>query len=650
MKTPYLNYFCENLNNYVKTYKHQNAISRKEELSTLIQTLLHVQKNTPMIIGEAGVGKTDLVEGLAQMINNNSVPPLLTNYTIFSLQVGLLDQKMSDDSEDTQLGYFNYNLEQILKECKQNNDRIILFIDEFHTLMGANRHGGMDGSQLLKPSLARGELHLIGATTFDEFYEYVEPDRALQRRLDVINLAEPSKKQTLTILKNNLTTYYNHYNNIKCDDGVLQLCIDLSIRYLTDRFLPDKAFDILDAAFAEAYISNHNKIQELDVETAIYRKTGIPLKNIANSLQPQIADLEQQLHKNILGQNEAISQIVKSIDMFFAGLNDASKPKDVFLFLGTTGVGKTEVAKTLAKILFGAEDNMVRFDMGEYTDKTAVNKLMGEHGQQGLLTAAIRRRPYCILLLDEIEKADSAVWDLLLSIIDDGEIKDSRGRLVDFTNSIIIMTSNLASETIKNKNAWERGSSDSPEEKKYRETLFRRMVNNDLKTVFRPEFVNRIPNKVIFNVLGKKEIVQISKKYIFKLIDRLKKQGIDFTISFDALDYLTDLGTDVDNGARPLQHVLDEEVTGYIAKQIVANKNEFQKVKTVELTVSGSRPFKTEDESDLYGTRSFKFSARLTNLSPTEIVNRERLFDEASIQKMLQKHVDKPKIELNIKK
>lgn len=646
---PYLSHFAIDLNEHVRHEDKAPGIGRQKELEHMIQILMHFSKNTPMLLGEAGVGKTDLVEALAGHLNAGDVPPEINGSRIFSLNLGILNSNINGDGE---LGYFNENLSHIIDECSRYRKQVILFIDEFHTIMGASRQGnsGMDGSQLLKPPLARGDIRMIAATTYDEFRIYISKDRALQRRLDVIALDEPDQATTLQILKQNLPGYQKHYHGITISDDALKILIMLSVRYVTEQFLPDKAYDLLDASFSQAAFYGRDHVTSKDIQNAVFQKTKIPLSAIATSLQPTILNLSSELKRYVKGQDEAIDMIVKAVDMRFVGLNNPNRPLS-FLFLGTTGVGKTEMAKSMARALFKDEHNMIRLDMAEFNTPDATERLLGQGEKLGILTEQVRRKPYSILLLDEIEKSSPRVWDLLLSIIDDGEIQDAHGRTVDFSNLIIVLTSNLAASIIRTRDAWEGGSQDiSKEEQDYRYSLFLKRIDNALKQVFRPEFINRLANRIVFNVLKKEQVIEIAQKYLYVLIDRLNHQGYDLMFDYDALDYLTDLGTDVENGARPLQRVLDQKITGYLSQKLMETKSDpnsgIGNYRTFFISVKGRHPSKT----DLFGSREFVFTADSEPLSVEMKQQRVDLFKPVNVKKMVRNHVDKPDITKEIER
>lgn len=655
---PYLKHFAVNLNQKVKRECEQNgapiqyAVGRRDKILNIMEILLHKHKNAPILIGEAGVGKTDIVEGFADALNRGNVPDMLKGCQVYTLDLALMNDSINPPHK---AGYFNSNLKHVLNECKRYKNKIILFIDEIHMIVGASRKtssAGMDSSQILKQPLGRGEFKMIGATTYDEYYDFIKPDPALKRRMKPIQIPEPNKKTVYKILKGNVQGFSNHYNGITINDQALHRVVNLSARYMPDLFMPDKAFDIMDDAFSEAVLLNQSQVDDDDVDLSIYHSTGIPMSSIELALQPQVAHLGELLQRRVKGQDQAINRVVDAIDLFFAGLNDPTKPKASFLFLGTTGVGKTELAKSIAQSLFGSEHAMIRLDMASFDTQDATAKLLGIHGKRGILTEAVRRKPYSVLLLDEIEKSAPPVWDLLLSILDDGEIQDSRGRTVDFSNLIIILTSNLASDAIKNRLAYENTDTKSPEERKYRQYLFNKEVQSALKLTFKPELVNRLSNIVVFNVLQKPQIIKISKKYMDDLLKRLRYKGYDLMFDFDTIDYLTDLGTDVNNGARPLQRALAHELADKIGRYIVSMnstpemKQRYKNFRTFTVTVKGKRPSK----HDLWGNRKFIIKVRDTPVTPKEVQQRASIFTDSSIAKMMALHSGHPNIAGQIKR
>ncbi|TPR16722.1 AAA family ATPase [Apilactobacillus timberlakei] len=639
---PYLNHYAKNISNRVNN-NYEYAVGREQEIQTTMQVLLHARKSNPILIGEAGVGKTSLVEGLAQLINVGAVPSNLSNFQIYELNLGLMDTNF-----DNELGYFNDNLSHIIQEATLHNDEIILFIDEIHTIMGASKNNeaqGMDASQILKPPLARGSIHLIGATTFDEYHEYIEPDRAFQRRLMPITLEEPDIDTSVKILKKSLSSFESHYGyQINIEDNVFKTMVELSIRYLTDQFLPDKAFDLLDSSISEALLAKSDDFDDSlnidinDIAKAIYRRTGVLTSTISASLTPNIKDLENRLKADIKGQDEAIQQIVHSLDIAYAGMNDPTKPLSSFIFLGTPGVGKTETVKSLAKNIFHDEKNMIRLDMGSYTTKDSIERLIGSRTKPGDLTGAVSRKPYSIVLLDEIEKSTPAVRDLLLSILDEGQVQDGRGRTVNFRNEIIILTSNLGSDLIKERAEWLSANLE-PGELVFKNNFFYSQMTKYLKYKFRPEFVDRFDNKVVFNVLDKYHMIKITQKYLSKLEKRLlkRKEPLHLNYNSDVVDYLvslTILGNDRASGARPLMRVLQQNVGGKIAHTIIQNADneDFANINTISVTAPGKKPGK----QDMWGNRSFKFKA--TTMIPNEIDEQKKkdIFSNENIKKMIQ--------------
>ncbi|TPR49207.1 ATP-dependent Clp protease ATP-binding subunit [Apilactobacillus micheneri] len=638
---PYLSHYAKNVNSSIDNIS-EYAIGRKNEITTAEQVLLHTRKPNPILIGEAGVGKTNLVQGLAQRIKNGVVPEPLKNFQIYELNLGLLDTNF-----DGQLGYFNENLSHIIDECTQHNNEIILFIDEIHTIIGAskgNSDQGMDGSQLLKPPLANGSIRLIGATTFDEYHEYIQPDRAFQRRFTPVSLEEPDVDTAVEIIKRSLPRFAKHYEcAVSVSDDMYKTMVKLSIRYLTDQFLPDKAFDILDGSISEALVRNPDykeigvEVELEDIAKTIYRRTGILTETISADMNPDIINLEHDLKQRIKGQDDQIKQIVNAIDLSFAGMQDPTKPLASFLFLGTAGVGKTETAKALAENIFHDENNMIRLDMGSYTTDNAVTRLIGTSRKAGDLTGAVARRPYSVLLLDEIEKSSSDVRDLLLSILDDGEIQDGRGRTVNFKNEIVVLTSNLGAKIIQNRGEWITVDMDKGE-KEYKENLFNSKIDNLLRKNFRPELVDRFDNRIAFNILDEFHMIKITQKYLIALEKRMlsRKHPLHLVYDENVVDYLVALttrGNNKSNGARPLMRVLQQNIGGEIAHTIIdkSDTDTFDFINTIIVSVEGYKPSKY----DLWGKRSFKFKAVTDMPSEKAEKYKDKIFTDENVAKMV---------------
>ena len=680
-----LNKYGADLVERARTGKLDPVIGRDEEIRNVIRILSRKTKNNPVLIGEAGVGKTAIAEGLAIRIMKGDVPENLKDRKLFSLDMGALIAGAKYRGE------FEERLKAVLSEVKKSEGKIILFIDELHTIVGAGKtDGAMDAGNLLKPMLARGELHCIGATTLDEYRKYIEKDPALERRFQPVLVNEPSVEDTVTILRG-LKERYEVYHGVKIQDGALIAAATLSDRYITDRFLPDKAIDLVDEACAniktemnsmpsemedvkrkimtleieetslkketdklsvarleglrkeiadlkEKYAAMnarlqtekdsinkvqklreeielvnreaekaereydlnkaaelrygklpelkkqlseqeskalsddntdllHDKVTEEDIAKIVCRWTGIPVSKLMEGEREKLLSLEDILHKRVIGQDEAVRTVAEAILRARAGIADPTRPLGSFLFLGPTGVGKTELAKTLAKVLFDDEKNLIRLDMSEYMEKFSVSRLIGappgyvgfEDG--GQLTEAVRRKPYSVVLFDEIEKAHPDVFNVLLQVLDDGRITDSQGRTVDFKNTVIILTSNLGSSAILD------GIDEHGEIKEEAKAEVTRL----LKTSFRPEFLNRLDEIVFYKPLQKSEIGKIVDLMLESLRSRLAEQQISLDVTSSAKEYIIDNGYDPVYGARPLKRFIQHSVETIIAKKIIGN-------------------------------------------------------------------------------
>ncbi|KRN28977.1 ATP-binding protein [Lactobacillus selangorensis] len=592
------------------------VIGRDDEIKQAIEVLNRRTKNNPVLIGEAGVGKTAVVEGLAQKIVNSDVPQKLIGKRIIRLDVVSLVQ-------DTGIrGQFEKRLQDLLKELKDNPD-IILFIDEIHEIMGAgDAEGGMDAGNVLKPALARGDIQLIGATTLNE-YRQIEKDPALARRFQPVMVNEPSAKDTLKILKG-LQPKYEEYHHVHYTDGALKACVTLSQRYIQDRFLPDKAIDLMDESGAKKNLTiqpispenidkqitelsakkdqasaeedfekaaqyrdqidklnqqRQNKIDASqkpevtarDIANIIEQKTGIPVGDLQEKESHQLEDLEPDLEKEVIGQNQAIQEVSDALIRNRAGFNQSGRPIGSFLFVGPTGVGKTELAKQLAKELFGTEDSMIRIDMSEYQDKSSISKLIGSapgyigYEEAGQLTEQVRRHPYSLVLLDEVEKAHPDVMHLFLQILDDGRLTDSQGRVVSFKDTIIIMTSNAGV---------------GPDGKMPDQPLI-----DTLKNYFKPEFLNRFDGIVEFNPLTKDDLIQIVNLMLDNVNKMVQNKGIRIDVTKPAKDKLVEMGYEPTLGARPLRRVIQNQIETPVARYILKHPD----VKTIQMGVKGDK-------------------------------------------------------------
>ena len=680
-----LSKFGRDLTQYARENKLEPVIGRDNEIRNVIRILTRKTKNNPVLIGEPGVGKTAIVEGLAQRIIRGDVPTSLKDKIIFSLDLGTLIAGAKYRGE------FEERLKSVLNEIDKSNGNIILFIDEIHNIVGAGATGGaMDASNLLKPMLARGELHCMGATTLDEYREYIEKDAALARRFQPVIVDEPTVDDAITILRG-IQEKFEIFHGVKIQDQALIAAVTLSNRYITGRFLPDKAIDLVDEACAmirsemesmpieldeisrkimqleieEAALQKEddeksqkqlakirerlvelrekfktskakwdadkkgaeqitklkskidetnaeiekaervydlnkaaelkystlpnlqklleqeekefeksqgkstlvrNKVTEDEIEKIVAKWTGIPVEKLAKGEREKILNLENILHESVVGQDEAVKKVSDAILRSRAGIANPNRPIGSFLFLGPTGVGKTELAKTLAKTLFDDEKNMIRFDMSEYMEKFSVTRLIGAppgyvgYDEGGQLTEAVRRKPYSVLLFDEVEKAHPDVFNIFLQILDDGRVTDSQGRLVDFKNTIIILTSNLGSQLILDSIS------------KYKEITedAKKQIDSALKQHFRPEFLNRLDEIIYFKALSKVEVYGIVKLLLTDLKKRLKDKGIDLKVTKESIEFIVNKGYDINFGARPLKRTIQAEIETMVAQAIVS--------------------------------------------------------------------------------
>jgi len=629
-KTPVLDNFGRDITRLAEEGRLDPIVGREKELERIAQILSRRKKNNPILIGEPGVGKSAIAEGLALRIVNRKVSRALFNKRIVSLDLASLV------AGTKYRGQFEERMKAVLNELEKNPD-IILFIDEIHTIVGAgNASGSLDASNMFKPALARGELQCIGATTLDEYRQYIEKDGALERRFQKILVDPTTAEETIQILHNIKEKYEDHHL-VKYTDEAIDSCVYLTNRYITDRYLPDKAIDALDEAGARVHISNINvpsKIIEIESrieaakeakskaiaaqrfeeaarfrdnervlndeletekrrweeESKIHRQvvsgdevaavvammTGVPVQRIAQNESDKLIHMELELQKSIIGQDEPVLKVVKAIRRNRAGLKDPGKPIGSFIFLGPTGVGKTHLAKILAKYLFDSEDNLIRIDMSEYMEKFAVSRLVGAppgyvgYEEGGQLTEKVRRKPYSIVLLDEIEKAHPDVFHLLLQMLDDGVLTDSLGRRVDFRNTIIIMTSNIGSRQLKDFGMGVGFSTTAKESTK--EKYAQGVIENALKKTFAPEFLNRIDDIVIFESLSRDHIHKIIDIELNKLFTRLRGMGYFITISNEAKDFIVEKGWDSQFGARPLKRAIQKYVEDNLAEEMIKRK------------------------------------------------------------------------------
>ena len=689
-----LNRYARNLNELASSGKLDPVIGRDDEIRRVLQILSRRTKNNPILIGEPGVGKTAIAEGLAQRIIHGDVPENLQSKKVYSLDMGALIAGAKYQGE------FEERLKNVVKEVVDSEGEIILFIDEIHTLVGAGASSGaMDAANILKPALARGELQAVGATTLSEYQKYFEKDKALERRFQIVMVDEPSEESAISILRGLKEKYENHHQVRILDEAIIA-AVDLSIRYITNRFLPDKAIDLVDEAASRLRLQinsspeeledierkirqleiereaikrekdkkkineltkvidelnderskiksrwetergfiekiqnekknieryryeaenaeregNYGRVAELrygkipnaeqnienakaelkkvqgdtplidevvnaeDIAEIVSRWTGIPVNKMLQSEREKLLNLEKELHKRVVGQDEAIVAVADAIRRSRAGLQDARRPIGSFIFLGTTGVGKTELAKALAEFLFDDENNMVRIDMSEYQERHSVSRLIGAppgyvgYDESGQLTEAVRRKPYSVVLLDEIEKAHQDVYNILLQILDDGRLTDNKGRLVDFKNTIIIMTSNIGAMAIQEmmtQNS-ERRTLNSDSDSDFEE--MRNKVMEILRQFMKPEFLNRIDDIIMFTPLSKEQIINVVSMQFHSLKKMLKKNDIDIEMTSEAMKHIAETSYDVRYGARPVKRMMQRELINNLSKMILSDK------------------------------------------------------------------------------
>lgn len=545
-------------------------VGREDEIQRVIQILGRRRKNNPMLVGDPGVGKSAIVEGIAIRIVNGEIPPVLADKRLISLDLG------SIVAGTKYRGDFEKRLKNIINEVASSPD-IILFIDEFHTIVGAGgASGSLDAANMLKPALARGDIQCIGATTLDEFRKIVEKDGALDRRFQKIVVEHTDIPHSISILERLKTNYEKHHNVIYTDEAI-EACVRMSERYITDRCLPDKAIDAMDEAGSKVRLKNPRKTGRVtaeDVAEVISKMTGIPSGRVAENEGSRLMKMSDVLKKRIIGQDDAIEKVVKAIQRNRAGIKDPGKPIGTFLFFGPTGVGKTQLAKSLAEYLFDSEDNMIRIDMSEYMEKFNVSRLIGappgyvgfEEG--GQLSERVRRKPYCVVLLDEIEKAHPDVFNLLLQVMDEGRLTDSTGRTVSFRNTIVIMTSNVGSRELD-----EYGNGLGFNTASRNITLNRKsVVEKAVKKAFPPEFINRVDEQVFFNPLGKEDLEKIIDIEMKGLKDRVREAGFELIVTASAKRFIAEAGYNPDFGARPLKRAVQKYIEDPVSEQIIMDR------------------------------------------------------------------------------
>lgn len=695
-----LNRFAKNLNELASAGKLDPVIGRDEEIRRVLQILSRRTKNNPILIGEPGVGKTAIVEGLAQRIVSRDVPENLKSKTVFSLDMGALIAGAKYQGE------FEERLKNVIKEVVDSDGEVILFIDEIHTLIGAGATGGaMDAANILKPALARGELRAIGATTLKEYQQFFEKDKALERRFQIVMVDEPDAASAISILRGLKERYETHHHIRILDEAIIS-AVQLSVRYISDRFLPDKAIDLIDEAAArlrlqidsvpeeledversirqleiereaikrendvkkadelgkeiaaltakrdvirekwqaerryveiiqkekdnienyrhqsevaeregdygrvaelrygkirdaeaniekaktdlKAVQGDHPLVDEVvsadDVAEIVSRWTGIPVNKMMQSEREKLLNLETELHKRVVGQEEGITAVSDAIRRSRAGLQDAKRPIGSFIFMGTTGVGKTELAKALAEFLFDNENAMVRIDMSEYQERHTVSRLIGAppgyvgYEESGQLTEAVRRKPYSVILLDEIEKAHPDVFNILLQVLDDGRLTDNKGRVVDFKNTIVIMTSNIGANIIQNNLS---SAADANSDAVFEKTRYE--VMEQLKQFMRPEFLNRVDDVIMFRPLSEDQIADVVKMQFAQVQKMLKDNDIEINISEEAVKWIAHLSYDPQYGARPVKRMMQRELLNELSKMVLADKVDKTKPITIKI-------------------------------------------------------------------
>jgi len=536
-------------------------------------------KNNPVLIGEAGVGKTAIVEGIAQRIASGDVPQTLAGRRVIQLE-------LSGVVAGTRYrGDFEERMKRVISEIRDHQDELIVFIDELHNVAGAGSssgEGGIDASSMLKPALARGELHIVGATTLDEYRKNIEKDAALARRFQPVLVSEPAPEEAIAILRG-LRDRYEAHHDVRYTDEALVAAVELSGRYITGRFLPDKAIDLIDQAAARVRLNGQpggsplamKQVTVSDIAEVVSRATGIPVRDLTEEEKDRLLRLEENLHERVVGQDEAVSAVAEAVRRSRAGLGDPHRPVGSFLFLGPTGVGKTELGRALAGALFGADRTMVRLDMSEFAERHTVSRLVGAppgyvgYEEAGQLTEAVRRRPYSVVLLDEIEKAHPDVFNILLQVLDDGRLTDGQGRTVDFSNTVLIMTSNLGSELMgRHGGALGFAGPSASEPDSQQDDRHGRLMRR-LRESFRPEFLNRIDEIVTFRQLGQAELRQITGLLLEQTRQRLRARGVTVRFTGPAVDWIAGHGFQPEFGARPMRRVIQREVENQLSRLLL---------------------------------------------------------------------------------
>ena len=626
-KTPVLDQYSRDLTQCAREEKLDPVIGRDKETQRVLEILCRRIKNNPCLIGEPGVGKTAIIEGLAQRMVSGDIPEGLKDKRLLVLDITAMVAGAKYRGE------FEERLKKVMNELKNEED-IIIFIDEIHTIVGAGgAEGAIDASNILKPALARGEIKCIGATTIDEYRKHIEKDAALERRFQTVNVEQPTKEETLNILFG-LRDKYESHHKVKITDGALKMAVELADRYITDRYMPDKAIDLIDEAAAKVRISRLTlppeiKQKELDIEKVINEKEDtirnqdfekaarlrdkekqlkeefeaikeewrthsctevqivdeddiatvvsiwakVPLEKLTENESDKLLKLEELLKSRVIGQDEAIKALTRAVKRARVGLKNPNRPIGTFIFCGPTGVGKTELCNVLAEVMFGKSANLIRVDMSEYMEKHSVSRLIGAppgyvgYEEGGQLSEAVRRKPYSVVLLDEIEKAHPDVFNILLQIMEDGRLTDGKGKVIDFKNTIIIMTSNVGADKIKKQRVMGFSSDDTANETQYEK--MKNMILEELKTAFKPEFLNRVDDIIVFNQLKKEDTLKIVNIMLKDTIERLKMKNIDLIYDEDLNNFLIEKNKNLEFGARPLRGIINREIVDKLSDELL---------------------------------------------------------------------------------
>ncbi len=568
-ETRILDQYSRDLTSLAASGSIEPVIGRDEEIRRSVQILSRRTKNNPVLIGEPGVGKTAVAEGIALFLAGQDAPDSMAGKRLVSLDMPALlaGTKYRGDFEE--------RVKAVLKDVKKAGD-VILFIDELHTIIGAgSAEGAIDAANILKPALGRGEVQIIGATTCEEYRRHIEKDAALERRFQPVKVSEPDRSHTLTMLMTVRQSLEKHHS-VKISDAALSSAVDLSVRYINDRFLPDKAIDLVDEAAAHIKVSRGSLVTAEDVAEIVSMWTGIPVKNLDADESRRLRDMENILHRRVIGQSEAVSAVARAIRRGRVGLGDPDRPIGSFLFLGPTGVGKTELCRALAEAVYGQTDAMIRLDMSEYMEKHAVSKLIGSppgyigYEDGGQLTEKVRRRPWSVVLFDEIEKAHEDVWGILLQIMDDGHLTDSGGKKIDFRNTIIVMTSNIGAKAMtdgRRKLGFTQAQGSAAAELELRQ-----QVNEELRRTFKPEFLNRIDDTIVFHRLSRSDIRSITERMIHTVSERFNELGMSLCVPSSVVDELAERGYDEKYGARPLRRTIQSLIEDSAAELLLDGK------------------------------------------------------------------------------